>query len=169
MDEKQKERNSAMKKLMSMLLLGCSLALTAAAEEKAAMDGEAKAPKATAKKAEKVQVPTVTTDELSGLIDGKKAVVFDARIKKEDDKRRLPGATLLSSVAHNDVVAAALPDKAAAVVIYGQNRDDEHAVALGRRLLKMGYTNVKVYADGVEGWTAAGKKVEEAEKDKKAP
>lgn len=155
-----------MKKLMTLLLLGCSLALTATAEEKSAMDGDA--PK-TAKKAEKVQVATVTTDELSTLIDGKKAVVFDARIKKDDDKRRLPGAATLSSVAHKDVIETALPDKAAAIVIYGLNKEDEHPATLGRRLLKMGYPNVKVYADGIEGWTAAGKKVEEVEKTKKAP
>jgi rhodanese-related sulfurtransferase len=158
-----------MKKWMTMLLLGCSLALPAAAEDKPAM--EADAPKAAAKKAEKakVQLPTVTTDELSTLIDGKKATVFDARVKKADDKKRLPGATALSSVAHNDVIATALPDKAAAVVIYGLNKEDEHPATLGRRLAKMGYANVKIYADGIEAWTAAGKKVEEVETEKKAP
>lgn len=156
-----------MKKLMTMLLLGCSLALTATAEDKPAM--EADAPKATAKKAEKAPLPTVTTDELATLIDGKKATVFDARIKKEDDKRRLPGAATLSSVAHKDVIENALPDKAAAIVIYGLNKEDEHPATLGRRLVKMGYTNVKIYADGIEGWTGAGKKVEDVEKEKKAP
>ena len=59
-------------------------------------------------------------------------------------------------------VAAALPDKGALVVTYCAGLKCPASHLLGEKLRALGYKNVLEYHEGIEGWVAAGQKVEQA-------
>lgn len=82
-------------------------------------------------------------------------VVLDARSPKYDDGKRLPGAKLLSAAASDAEIATAVPDKQALVVTYCGSVKCPASKKLAARLNGLGYRNVTVYSEGIEGWSAA--------------
>ena len=74
----------------------------------------------------------------------------------------LPGAI---NVPHTEVDALApslLPDKHAAIVTYCSNPQCQNSEIAARRLISLGYTNVRKYADGKDDWREAGLPLEGA-------
>lgn len=107
----------------------------------------------------------VDTAGLKALLDsGKTVTVLDARSGKWDDGKRIPGAKSLSASSSDADIAAALPDKNAAVVTYCGGVKCPASNALAEKLGKLGYKNVTEYPEGIEGWTKAGHPVEETKK-----
>ncbi len=49
-----------------------------------------------------------------------------------------------------------LPDKDAAIVAYCSNPACTNSAQVAARLERLGYTNVRKYADGIQDWTEAG-------------
>ena len=93
-----------------------------------------------------------------------KAIIVDARGGKFLDERRIPGAKALSAGSTPEQIAAALPDKNAKVVAYCTNLKCPASQMLAAKLVKLGYTNVEKYPEGIDGWEAAGKTVEKVAK-----
>lgn len=93
-----------------------------------------------------------------------KAIIVDARGGKYLDERRIPGAKALSASSTPEQIATALPDKSAKVVAYCTNLKCPASQMLADKLVKLGYTNVEKYPDGIDGWEAAGKTVEKVAK-----
>lgn len=56
--------------------------------------------------------------------------------------------------------AAVLPDRSATVVAYSTDEMCGRGGALAARLAALGYTDVRVYEDGIEDWVGAGLPVE---------
>lgn len=102
----------------------------------------------------------ISTESLKALLaSGSPVTVVDARSGKYDDGRRIAGAISLPANASDEAIANALPDKHATIVTYCSNTRCPASAKLAARLVKLGYTNVHKYSDGIAGWTAAGNAV----------
>jgi rhodanese-related sulfurtransferase len=111
------------------------------------------------------RVGLINTEALAAMLRQKvPMVVLDARSGKWDDGRRVPGAKALSPTAKDEEIAALLPDKAALIVAYCTNPKCPASAQLAKRLRGLGYTNVLEYHEGIEGWAAAGERVEQVTK-----
>jgi mannose-6-phosphate isomerase-like protein (cupin superfamily) len=60
----------------------------------------------------------------------------------------------------DDHVAVALPDKAAAIIVYSTDAGCARAPELADRLQALGYGDVRVYREGIEDWVGAGLSLE---------
>jgi rhodanese-related sulfurtransferase len=161
-------------KTMMSLVMVAAVAMTAqwaAAGDKdsgAAMAcpaGVCAAPPAAAAAAPVAKEAVVNTEALATMMRLKVPMtILDARSGKYDDGRRLPGAKALSPMAKDAEVTAALPDKTALIVTYCVDPKCPASHQLGEKLRALGYTNVLEDHEGIEGWVAAGKPVEQAPK-----
>jgi mannose-6-phosphate isomerase-like protein (cupin superfamily) len=106
-------------------------------------------------------MPTsITRDELRAAIAGGSVTVVDALPPAPYGQRHLPGALNLVEEDADARVAEVLPDKAAPVVTYSTDLDCVRGPALAERLEALGYTDVRVYREGIEDWVGAGLEVE---------
>jgi NAD(P)-dependent dehydrogenase (short-subunit alcohol dehydrogenase family)/rhodanese-related sulfurtransferase len=100
--------------------------------------------------------PTITRDELLAAVEQKAVTVVDALPAGPFARRHLPGAV---NLVIDDVVTEApkvLPGKDSAIVTYSTDANCGRGEALAAKLRELGYTNVRVYSDGIEDWVAAG-------------
>jgi rhodanese-related sulfurtransferase len=99
---------------------------------------------------------TISRDELVAALAADEVVVVDALPSSYYEQQHLPGA--LNLVA-DDVRARAeglLPDKDAAIVTYCSNPACANSHQVAGLLERLGYTDVRVYRDGIQDWTGAG-------------
>ena len=106
--------------------------------------------------------PTISRDELHDLIEADADVtVVEALPAQYYDDAHLPGAI---NIPHTEVRALAptlLPDKDAAIVTYCSNTACPNSGVAAAQLTKLGYTNVREYAEGKDDWREAGLPVEQ--------
>ena len=67
----------------------------------------------------------------------------------------LPGALNITCATVDAAAAVLLPDRERAVVVYG-SADRQPPLAVARRLLELGYRDVRLYAGGKEEWAGSG-------------
>jgi rhodanese-related sulfurtransferase len=103
---------------------------------------------------------TVSRTELKQLIDTHAVTVIDALGGSYYEQAHLPGALSLVEAEVPTRAAALLPDKAAAIVTYCSNTACPNSGKVAAGLEKLGYTNVRKYAEGIQDWTEAGLPVE---------
>lgn len=145
------------------LLAGCGACSKAEKKKETACETcvEKHVEKATAKQGE----ATVSTEGLQALLNAKVALVLlDARAGKYDDGKRIPGAKALNEKSSAEEVARIAPDKNGLVVTYCAGLSCGASHKLAERLRKDGYTSVVEYPEGIAGWIAGGKAVEETKK-----
>lgn len=106
----------------------------------------------------------INTKELNQLRQSTALVIIDARSEEYDDGKRIPGAKLVPHDAEEAVIIEKLPNKTAAIVVYCVNVDCPASDMLARRLMRLGYTNVSEYPEGIEGWEKSGNPVETVKK-----
>ena len=105
----------------------------------------------------------VTSQELDKLIATKVAVIVDANSKETYDKGHIPGAISYSKNEKNFI--SMLPaDKSTLIVAYCGNPKCTAWEFPAKAAQKAGYTNIKHYEPGIQGWVKEGKKVETAKK-----
>jgi rhodanese-related sulfurtransferase len=102
----------------------------------------------------------ITRDELRTAISAGAVTVVDALPSRPYQKRHLPRAINVVAEHPDEAVRATLSDPAAAIAVYSTDDDCERAPDLVARLRKLGYTNVRLYPDGIDDWVAAGLPVE---------
>ena len=105
---------------------------------------------------------TITREDLRTAIAGGTTVVIDALPAAPYSRRHLPGAL---NLVIDDIDARAgevLPDRSAAIVTYSTDEACGRGEALAERLSALGYTDVRVYKDGIEDWVGAGLPIEKA-------
>ena len=98
----------------------------------------------------------ITRDELRDLIDNGAVTVVEALGAPYFESGHLPGAI---NIPHTEVKAFAprlLPDKDAAIVTYCSNTACQNSGVALAQLRKLGYANVRMYAEGKQDWEAAG-------------
>lgn len=104
---------------------------------------------------------TIGIEALATLIRaGTPLVLLDARAGKWDDGRRIPGARSLNAESSEKDIATMLPDKSALIVTYCTNLKCQASPKLAKHLTELGYKNVVELPEGIDGWEAAGQKVE---------
>ena len=100
----------------------------------------------------------MTRDELYGALD--RVTVVDAQPPARYGQRHLPRALNLVAEDSDEHVLEALPDTAAAIVVYSTNAACRRAAELAARLEALGFADVGIYHEGLEDWVGAGLELE---------
>jgi rhodanese-related sulfurtransferase len=98
----------------------------------------------------------ITRDELHELMETGAVTVVETLAAPYFESGHLPGAI---NIPHTEVEALAprlLGDKDAAIVTYCSNTACPNSGVALAQLRKLGYTNVRKYAEGKQDWEAAG-------------
>lgn len=99
--------------------------------------------------------------ELQAAIAAKTVTVLDVNGSDSFKEGRIPGA--IDYIAQKKKLAALLPkQKDALIVAYCGNEYCNAYLAAATAAKELGYTNVKHYAPGIDGWTKSGAKVEKS-------
>ena len=108
-------------------------------------------------------LPTITCDELSRKLErGEPIVVVDALPPMSYAHSHLPGAINLPPERVDEAAEKRMPDKDAEVVVYCANPECESSTDTARRLLALGFTNVRHYPGGKDEWRRLGLPLERA-------
>lgn len=83
-------------------------------------------------------------------------VLVDALSPMSFAAAHLPGAINLTPGWVDDRARRRIPDRDTEVVVYCQGEDCDSSVKVARRLLELGYRNIRHYAGGVDDWREAG-------------
>ncbi|MFD1938474.1 MULTISPECIES: DUF4440 domain-containing protein [Nonomuraea] len=108
------------------------------------------------------QAGPASREELQAAIKGESVTVVDALPAPVYRRRHLPGALNLTAEDASRSAAELLPDRSAPIVAYSTDTACERGPALVAELKRLGYRNVRLYADGIEDWAGAGLPLESA-------
>jgi rhodanese-related sulfurtransferase len=104
--------------------------------------------------------PKITRDELHALLDRSEVTVVEALPEEHFAREHLPGAI---QVDYEELEAQAperLPDRDAAIVTYCAGITCRNSEIAASKLIALGYSDVRVYAEGKADWIEAGLPVE---------
>ena len=104
----------------------------------------------------------ITRDELRAEMVAGEVVVVETLGPLYFDEAHLPGAINIPHTQVAQLAPALLPDKDAAIVTYCSNTACPNSGVALAQLRKLGYTNVRKYAEGKQDWEAAGLPLETA-------
>jgi rhodanese-related sulfurtransferase len=102
----------------------------------------------------------VDRTELQALMASGTVTIVDALPEPYYNQQHPPGALNLVEADLDARAASVLPDKPATIVTYCSNRACGNSKAVANRLGRLGYTDVRTYADGIQDWAEAGLTVE---------
>jgi rhodanese-related sulfurtransferase len=104
----------------------------------------------------------ITRAELRDLIETDADVtIVEALPPEYFNDAHLPGAINLPHTEVRERAAELLPDKDAAIVVYCANLPCPNSEVAAKVLTKLGYTNVREYAEGKDDWREAGLPLEQ--------
>ena len=107
------------------------------------------------------KVAAISHADLQAAIASKSVTLLDANGSDSFKEARIPGA--IDFEANEKKLAAVLPkDKNALVVAYCGNQYCTAYQAAASAAQRLGYTNVKHYSPGIDGWKKSGAKVEKS-------
>jgi rhodanese-related sulfurtransferase len=102
----------------------------------------------------------ISTQDLSKGIKEKTLFVVDNNTPELYQKKHIPSAVFMD---HHEPNAAVLPkDKNTALVFYCKNTRCTASHAGARFAKSQGYSNIRVYPEGIDGWETAGMPLEAA-------
>lgn len=99
---------------------------------------------------------TITRDELKAGLNNGTITAVDALPESYYAQEHIPGALNLVSDDVSARAAELLPDRDAAIVTYCSNTACGNSGHVATALTKLGYTNVRKYAEGIQDWVQAG-------------
>ena len=106
-----------------------------------------------------LRMARVSVDSLGGWLDrGDRPLIVDVRSQASRDEGRIPGAIVLTGGGLAPELIA--HPKASMIVVYCACPNDASAVLAARKLLQLGFLDVRPLAGGVDAWTAAGRALE---------
>jgi rhodanese-related sulfurtransferase len=104
-------------------------------------------------------VPEISHAELKAAIASQSAVILDVNGTDSFKAGHIPGAA--DFIANKGHLTEILPiDKSALVIAYCGNEQCSAYADAAAAATTLGYTNVKHYAPGIDGWKKAGEPVE---------
>ena len=107
------------------------------------------------------KIADISHADLQAAVAKKSAVIFDVNGSDSFAEGRIPGA--IDYIANQNKIASLLPkDKTALVVAYCGNEQCTAYRAAADAAIALGYTNVKHYAPGIDGWKKSGAKIEKS-------
>ena len=98
----------------------------------------------------------ISRDELRELVDAGAVTLVEALGAPYFASGHLPGAINIPHTEVKELAPALLPDKEAAIVVYCSNTACPNSSVAVAQLRKLGYTDVRKYAEGKQDWEAAG-------------
>ncbi|GGN04061.1 sulfurtransferase [Lentzea pudingi] len=105
----------------------------------------------------------ISREELKKGIDAGTLVVVDTMPAAYYEVEHLPGAVNIPGFPYEQAAELTdryapdvLPDKTAEIVVYCANVPCRNSELVGSRLLRLGYSNVRKYREGIEDWVGAG-------------
>ena len=104
--------------------------------------------------------PKITRDELKALLDRSEVVLVEALSEENFAKEHIPGAIRIDYEKLEAQAPELLPDKDAAIVTYCASLACRNSEIAANKLVALGYTNVREYAEGKADWIEAGLPVE---------
>ena len=105
--------------------------------------------------------PSISHEELQRAVSSGKVTLLDVNGSESFQEGRIPGA--IDFIAQKKAIASLLPkDKNALIVAYCGNEYCPAYLAAATTAKELGYTNVKHYAPGIDGWKKSGAKVEKS-------
>ncbi len=102
----------------------------------------------------------ISRSELESLVANRQVVLVDALPASYYDQLHLPGALNLVEDEVEARAAELLPDMDAAIVTYCSNAACRNSQAVADRLVRLGYSNVRKYREGIQDWVEAGNHTE---------
>ncbi|OVE82330.1 hypothetical protein BVY03_01185, partial [bacterium K02(2017)] len=106
------------------------------------------------------ELQLISTVDLQKAITAKTTTIFDANSKEVFEKNHIPSATFFDTKKDVDTVLPTSKDSN--LVFYCKNTKCQASHMAARMAIEKGFKNVKVYADGIDGWIKAGQKTESA-------
>jgi rhodanese-related sulfurtransferase len=102
-------------------------------------------------------VPSITLGELKDKLDaGEEVTLVEALGPLYYEEAHLPGAINIPHDRVDELAPTLLPDKMAQIVVYCANGPCKNSGIATKRLLELGYPNVRDYHEGKAEWVAAG-------------
>ncbi|MGH3083174.1 MAG: rhodanese-like domain-containing protein [Gaiellaceae bacterium] len=98
----------------------------------------------------------VSREQLCELIDRGNLVLVDALSPISYAASHLPGAINIPPGTEAERAPRRIPYQESAVVVYCQSPTCDSSMEVGRRLLELGYRNVRHYSGGKDEWAEAG-------------
>jgi rhodanese-related sulfurtransferase len=102
----------------------------------------------------------ITREELRGLVEAGEVVLVHALPEPYFRKEHIPGALQLDHDRVEELAPERLPDRTAPIVTYCASLSCPNSEIAANRLVALGYTNVRQYAEGIADWIEAGLPVE---------
>ena len=99
---------------------------------------------------------TITRDELHRAIEASSVTVVETLREEHFAQGHLPGAIHIHFEQIADRAPELLLDKDARIVTYCSNTACRNSEIAANQLAKLGYTNVRKYAEGKQDWHEAG-------------
>ena len=99
---------------------------------------------------------TITRAELRDAIEAGSVTVVEALPASYYEEAHIPGAINIPHTEVRKLAPEMLPDKDAAIVVYCANEPCPNSGIAAHVLRKLGYTNVRDYAEGKQDWREAG-------------
>lgn len=107
------------------------------------------------------KIGSISHADLTSAISAKSVTLLDVNGSESFQEGRIPGA--IDFIANKDKLAALLPrDKNALVVAYCGNEYCAAYKAAATAAIELGYTNVKHYSPGIDGWKKSGAQIEKS-------
>ena len=103
------------------------------------------------------QYPEISQADLKKAIAEKKVVLLDANGSESYKARHIPGALDFETA---NLKSQFPKDKGALVVAYCGNEQCPLYQAAAEKAKQLGYTNVKHFAKGIQGWVKSGEPTE---------
>ena len=106
-------------------------------------------------------IQTISRDALQATLDRREPLVLlEALPPMYFEDAHLPGALNMPHDQVDELAATLIPSKDARVVVYCANLPCPNSGIAAKHLMKLGYTNVREYAEGKQDWIEAGLPVE---------
>jgi len=105
------------------------------------------------------KVPAIAHADLTAAIAAKSVTLLDVNGTASFKEGRLPGA-LVYSARKAQLAALLPPDKSALVVADCGNEHCTAYISAATAAQQLGYTNVRHYAPGIDGWKNSGAKLD---------
>lgn len=99
---------------------------------------------------------TVSRQELEEAIRAGGVVIVETLGPAYYEHGHIPGAINIPHTRVEELAARLLPDRGAPIITYCSNTACQNSGIVQNRLLAMGYSDVRKYAEGKDDWEAAG-------------
>lgn len=105
--------------------------------------------------------PDISKEDLKAAIESKEVVLIDVNGTDSYQEGHIP--TAIDFEANKEKMAEVLPeDKSTLIVAYCGNKYCGAYKMAAKKAKELGYTNVKHYSAGIQGWKSSGEKTESA-------